>query len=311
MFNHLGTIYKISQGILGTLIKLLWRVLIILLVWPLKFLTRTMGVFMGFFIYLGYFMVLYAAFISLFEYQASKVPWTHMTDFSSLSWNERDTIISMAEMSAYAYVTDSDASSYLNRLRSKGYETFGRPHINEEGLTYVTLKKGNTIYLAFRGSDSVEDWETDAKMIFGLITTNTDRFISARNVAEDLLASNPGKNLVLVGHSLGGAMVQYVVNELPSSRITRAYTFNPLGIPDGVARTCTNKLTDVIHEADIAQLVMGEKHVVGRGILVRGKYSESGNEELGLTDLVDQHSIKLSIMNMRSQHEQMCPIPSR
>ncbi len=299
MIDILNFFKGVGKGILGYLFVLLGHAIRIIFIWPWNFLTKSMGYFKGFFIYLAYIMVVFSAFIKWFDHQASKVAWKKMENFSTLSYSERATIIDMAEIAAYAYVTDSNAHVHLSYLHNKGYTPLENPHINNTGLTYVTLQKGNTIYLAFRGSTTIDDWDTDARMILSLTTTRNTRFAEAANVAHRLLRIYPDKNLVVVGHSLGGAMVQYVVNVLPDKRLTRAYTFNPLGIPNGVTRTGTNKLIDVVHEADIAQLVMGEKHVVGRGILVHG--TPEGNE-IEIKHLLSQHSLEKSIANMRRQH---------
>ncbi len=281
------------------LFNIIFFIFKLLLIYPLVFLTRSCGLFIGLCWYAAYFMILFYSFIMAFQHLASNVPWKDMVAFHNLSRSQQAKIIDMAELAAYVYDPEDKEQEHFKALQAKGYTTLEEPHINAGGLTYATLQKDNTIYLAFRGSITPFDFIVDIAMICDLTTTDNERFTSARGVAGYFLTRYPDKNLVLVGHSLGGSMVQYVLASLPNSRIKAAYTFNPIGIPDGIERHPSNKLIDVIQEADIAQLVMGKKHVVGQGIILRQTYKGT---DPGLTDLISQHSIENAIKNMKRQH---------
>lgn len=286
-----------ASGVFG-LFKLIFKIFVWIFIAPLIFLIGTLGFFKGFFIYLGYMMVLFALFIKIFEEQAANVAWDHMTNYTSLSQSEQLKLLDMAEMAAYAYVTDAYATDHLENLKRKGYSILEPAHVNDYGLTYVTLKKDNTIYLSFRGSTTISDWADDIKMIAGKAEEHMARFRNAANVTLDLIRRYPDCNIVLIGHSLGGSTVQYVLNNVNHNNIVAAYTFNPLGIPGDIPRYCSHKLTDVVHEADIAQLTMGDKHIVGRGILVKWE---------NLDSMISQHSIENTIYSMKYYCHQLTP----
>lgn len=131
------------------------------------------------------------------------------------------------------------------------------------------------------------------------------RFTVALRVTRELLGKYPKHHFVLVGHSLGGATVQYVLRHISSSRL-KGYTVNPIGLPGKIGIIPEKRLVDIVHEADIAQTIMLDSRLVGRGILVRGHFTKQSDgtwtPDFSLLSAASQHSVNKTLKNMIAQH---------
>lgn len=307
MISALSVLLRASQTIIGLSCKLIFFSLRLILILPYIYFTKTMGAVKGTLVYAVYAVVLLFGFAKYVEYQKEQVPVAQMQDFRLLSSDKRAELIEMAEIAACAYQVDDGGSSRRESLANRGY-ILRDSNSGSQGPTYIVLEKGDVVYLAFRGSASLNDWDIDMRMLLypdaKQWEEHWDPFRKAVEIARGVQSEYAGRKLVLVGHSLGGAMAQYVVSELKDSGDVSAFVFNALGIP-GKTDTVQAAVTSVIHEADIAQLVMEGRRLEGGRIIVRGKYTLIGNKDVGLFDLFTQHSIENTLKNMNAQHAQV------
>lgn len=168
------------------------------------------------------------------------------------------------------------------------------------------LEIENTVYILFRGSMTLADALDDGQMIFSdEKLEHMGRFTVALRVTRELLGKYPKHHFVLVGHSLGGATVQYVLRHISSSRL-KGYTVNPIGLPGKIGIIPEKRLVDIVHEADIAQTIMLDSRLVGRGILVRGHFTRQSDDtwtpDFSLLSAASQHSVNKTLKNMIAQH---------
>ena len=85
-----------------------------------------------------------------------------------------------------------------------------------------------SIVLAFRGTESGADGLTDLLQLASSITPA--QYEAASRLLHLLLENNPGKNITVVGHSLGGALAQYAMIDNDLEGRVKGYTFNSAGL---------------------------------------------------------------------------------
>lgn len=289
---------------------------------PYQIISKIFGPFVAFFLYIPMMLIVFGVFIKLFEQEVvDKSPWNSMTLFHTLPYEERQELIDMTEMASFVYLDANAWGNDLTRLQDKGYFLLEKPNLNDGGLTYALMSKAdrslnssnlsnlevtNTIYILFRGSTTLADALDDSQMIFSdEQLEHMGRFTVALRVTRELLGKYPKHHFVLVGHSLGGATVQYVLKHMSSSRL-KGYTVNPIGLPGKIGTIPENRLVDIVHEADIAQTIMLDSRLVGRGILVRGKFTQQSDgtwtPDFSLLNSASQHSVNKTLKNMIAQH---------
>ena len=77
----------------------------------------------------------------------------------------------------------------------------------ENGFHAKALEKDGVVMVVFRGSDDMGDLRVDHQMLSGKLP---DQFKNAVDFMEQVKAANPGKKIVVTGHSLGGALTELV-----------------------------------------------------------------------------------------------------
>ena len=267
-------------------------------------------------------LIVFGVFIKLFEQEVvDKSPWNSMTLFHTLPYKERQELIDMTEMASFVYLDTNAWGNDLIRLQDKGYFLLEKPNLNDGGLTYALMARANrslnspnpgnleienTVYILFRGSMTLADALDDGQMIFSdEKLEHMGRFTVALRVTRELLGKYPKHHFVLVGHSLGGATVQYVLRHISSSRL-KGYTVNPIGLPGKIGIIPEKRLVDIVHEADIAQTIMLDSRLVGRGILVRGHFTRQSDDtwtpDFSLLSAASQHSVNKTLKNKIAQH---------
>ena len=267
-------------------------------------------------------LIVFGVFIKLFEQEVvDKSPWNSMTLFHTLPYKERQELIDMTEMASFVYLDTNAWGNDLIRLQDKGYFLLEKPNLNDGGLTYALMARANrslnspnpgnleienTVYILFRGSMTLADALDDGQMIFSdEKLEHMGRFTVALRVTRELLGKYPKHHFVLVGQSLGGATVQYVLRHISSSRL-KGYTVNPIGLPGKIGIIPEKRLVDIVHEADIAQTIMLDSRLVGRGILVRGHFTRQSDDtwtpDFSLLSAASQHSVNKTLKNMIAQH---------
>jgi hypothetical protein len=128
----------------------------------------------------------------------------------------KDSDKKFAQYSAAVY--DSNAVLSATKLWSNG-----EVQLFEEESKYV---------VAFRGTQSLNDALDDAAMVASVFSSmNTTRFLrnqSEMSTALQRYAVNRRKNVYLTGHSLGGAIAAFCM-EQNNPRLTYAFIFNAPG----------------------------------------------------------------------------------
>lgn len=304
------------------LIKFFGSTAFTLLKLPYQIISKIFGPFVAFFLYIPMMLIVFGVFIKLFEQEVvDKSPWNSMTLFHTLPYKERQELIDMTEMASFVYLDTNAWGNDLIRLQDKGYFLLEKPNLNDGGLTYALMARANrslnspnpgnleienTVYILFRGSMTLADALDDGQMIFSdEKLEHMGRFTVALRVTRELLGKYPKHHFVLVGHSLGGATVQYVLRHISSSRL-KGYTVNPIGLPGKIGIIPEKRLVDIVHEADIAQTIMLDSRLVGRGILVRGHFTRQSDDtwtpDFSLLSAASQHSVNKTLKNMIAQH---------
>lgn len=121
----------------------------------------------------------------------------------------------MATISNYA----SMASAAYDANPSVTGWTAGTPlYDSNSGLRTVVFTNGTLVVVSFRGTDNLSDLVEDAQLTLGM---NTAMY----PVGEAIAAAMPGQ-VILTGHSLGGAVAQTVGNRLELPFVT----FNAPGV---------------------------------------------------------------------------------
>lgn len=116
------------------------------------------------------------------------------------------TVLTLANMCSDVYKNNSNGSSHVI-----GYTRIAREwkEDNFYGAAYFAGQNG---VIAFRGSDDLGDW-TEANWSIAKDSIPVRQFNSARSCytdAKKLLNEIECKNLIVTGHSLGGALAQLV-----------------------------------------------------------------------------------------------------
>ena len=309
-------------AVFARLIKFFGSTAFTLLKLPYQIISKIFGPFVAFFLYIPMMLIVFGVFIKLFEQEVvDKSPWNSMTLFHTLPYKERQELIDMTEMASFVYLDTNAWGNDLIRLQDKGYFLLEKPNLNDGGLTYALMARANsslnspnpgnleienTVYILFRGSMTLADALDDGQMIFSdEKLEHMGRFTVALRVTRELLGKYPKHHFVLVGHSLGGATVQSVLRHISSSRL-KGYTVNPIGLPGKIGIIPEKRLVDIVHEADIAQTIMLDSRLVGRGILVRGHFTRQSDDtwtpDFSLLSAASQHSVNKTLKNMIAQH---------
>lgn len=117
-------------------------------------------------------------------------------------------------------------TNYSRLLRDR----FGKVGIPDNGFYAYTVSNDTDVIISFRGTNDIKDSIADLTLYLGGFTT---QIIAAYmyTKSECLKAKVAGKNVHLVGHSLGGALVQAVMaNKGICDMIDTCVTFNAFGI---------------------------------------------------------------------------------
>lgn len=237
--------------------------------------------------------------------------WGDMEDFKSLPCSEKRKLYNMALLAEHAYL-DSGSDS-LKQLEKQGFYNI-QTLPNPAGMSIVVMgnKNDNNVYIAFAGTkatSSVADIWDD--VYIATSDKNPARFGVAKRYVESIMNEYPGKNVCIVGHSLGGSTVQYVLGSISSNKL-QGYTINPYALPGKNGIIEDPRLVDVVHEDDIAQTVHPDSaRRIGRGVYIQTPwYKEMGRRVVeqsilgpGLAEIkyeINQHSIKSTLKDMRA-----------
>lgn len=117
-------------------------------------------------------------------------------------------------------------TNYSKLLRDR----FGKVGIPDNGFYAYAVSNDTDVIISFRGTNDIKDAIADLTLYIGGFTTQiVAAYLYAKT--EAIKAHTSGKKVHLVGHSLGGALVQAVMaNESISNMIENCVTFNTFGI---------------------------------------------------------------------------------
>ena len=141
------------------------------------------------------------------------------------------------------------------------------------GLTAIFIEFKDYDLLLFRGTNSLVDWLTNLKMIFFVPKQLKDALEFAKENID------PNRKTIISGHSLGGAIVQYVCNEIESKNFL-GITYNPAGVMHLVKPKFDFLLYNFITDRDLLNNITGKlpwnffSHI-GVEIVVEDKLSKS------------------------------------
>lgn len=108
-----------------------------------------------------------------------------------------------------------------NRKLPEGYSLIDSVH-TKNGLDASILKNDNDIIIAYQGTQSKNDYIDDVKIYYGNISKQCKE---GRELYKEVKKMYPDLEITTTGHSLGGAISQYV----SAVEWCKSVNFNPLG----------------------------------------------------------------------------------
>ena len=207
---------------------------------------------------------------------------------------------------AYTDFADNHKGKEIKNIRIKGegnpelsalpslssYTLLNFTQNSSSGFSAAAFKSpSGEIVFSFQGTDLSKDWGVDGAADFGIFMRESYSTISkhlddAKSFVYSVLNNpdNKGANYSFTGHSLGGAIAQYmtyVTNTDNIAGVGKAITFNAPGIGEVIEdkhntninpRDYDHLITDYVNESD----VIGDwrtEHQLGRTVYVRSKLS--------------------------------------
>lgn len=228
--------------------------------------------------------------------------------FNDQSCSDKARQIEMAALAALVYGDSPLAEKIANE---SGYVSRNM-NIQTDFSSAIYVNENNkSVCIVFRGTDNWRDIVDDMMIlksntinlgkkdaILNLILSRTDiypRFNKAENWTKTIINAYPGYSINLVGHSLGGSMVQHVMGKLTSKDI-KAYTFNSFGLPGKQGRKEDPRITDIVNGNEPVYETLRKSRITGRKIIV-----DSVLHDHIPTNIVDrgfQHKMSPTLTNM-------------
>lgn len=138
---------------------------------------------------------------------------------------------------AYTGIDTSKSGGYVN-LRKADLPSYLQPVYDEttglitssRGLRAWLGKKDNNIVVSFSGTDSLDMVYADIEQL----SAPSLLYLKAAGLLKIILDSNPGKNIYVTGHSLGGGLTQFSLTANASGNISRlaGFGYNPAGLSE-------------------------------------------------------------------------------
>ena len=154
------------------------------------------------------------------------------------------------------------------------------PSLTDLNVSTIYDEKSKKIIISFRGTDSknktgllYDDLLTDIFLGFGLLRT-TKRFVESKNILEKAIKKYGKKNITLTGHSLGGAIADYLSSIYKIPAIIYNTGSTPISVIDNpLATRYTTGNFDILSFSDklLNESIIGSKE--GHGIKGFTKYS--------------------------------------
>jgi hypothetical protein len=113
----------------------------------------------------------------------------------------------------------------MGKTAPAGYSVSHVYTIKQDGTDAVLFRNNTTgdLILAYRGTQTLNDWGTN---IYNALGGQSSRYQAATTIAFKVQDLNPGVNIVLAGHSLGGGQAALA----SAATGLNAITFNAAGV---------------------------------------------------------------------------------
>ena len=156
----------------------------------------------------------------------------------------------LKQTSIYAYRKD-------NSKPPAGYKVIDSVDNKNNGFHAEVLSNGKDIIIAYRGTDEMGDIKNDAAMARNRLPAQATDAIA---VYDKVVMENPGRDISVTGHSLGGSLGEIV----SGIRGVFAATFNAYGVRDmfkSGMKLKENNVINYVNEKDMFTMVNGQNHI--------------------------------------------------
>ena len=145
----------------------------------------------------------------------------------------RHLILSDQDFWMFSKLAYRDDGCFQRFVRDKDRRRFCIAHFysTDDGLQFYVILSRLTkdVVISFRGTDEWKDWLTNVQILRG----KKGQFQTAIRYLEQIFSLYPKHHFYLCGHSLGGALAQYLFVHFISEKdlvLKRAVTFNSAGV---------------------------------------------------------------------------------
>ena len=181
--------------------------------------------------------------------------------YSSLTLYERMRDTTSEEELISMYATFSGVA-YLEK--DKRPDIFGLDYLEDESSNNLAVYKGRAnknIVISYRGTKPTNgiDLLSDALILTGYEKQASLRFENALREAERLLDKYPDANILFTGHSLGGALAEFVIDEIKGNskyrnRNIKSIVFNP-GKSPNTRTERADKIAETLNEVSLVKAI--------------------------------------------------------
>ena len=186
----------------------------------------------------------------------------------------------LKQASIYAYRKD-------NSKPPAGYKVIDSVDNKNNGFHAEVLSNGKDIIIAYRGTDEMGDIKNDAAMARNRLPAQATDAIA---VYDKVARENPGRDISVTSHSLGGSLGEIV----SGVRGVFAATFNAYGVRDmfksGI-KLKENNVINYVNEKDMFTMVNGQNHI-GEIYAVYEKPGNAGSHEAESIGDLSQRKIR-------------------
>ena len=186
------------------------------------------------------------------EQDRRDIPNYRLTQFERMrdTTNERELISMYGTFSSASYIPEDNRPESLFGL------DYDKKHSSNNRAVYIGRANKHGI-ISLRGTKpgNIIDLMSDALILTGYEESLSLRFEESLKNVKEIMDAHPKTNFTLSSHSLGGAINEYVINELkgtPYEKRIKAISFNPGKAPN-VKTKRAEQVSDLITNASVAK----------------------------------------------------------